>query len=212
MEYCLLRYAIMKRNWIKVHLIGSWLLALCLCIAVLTVWPAAAAAHQPAVTQDMPSSPAARKWKDDGLGISLQLPAGFALTTPPRPEIHLAAVQPEGRLCIQISEEKRSQPISPGKQKAYLKQSWEAYRRVLKTDHTVRDIHTGMTHIGTHQASRLTYTQRFYLGDQIIDLYTERYLLLWGNSLYILTLTADAQTKEPYLPAMRQCLQTFTTY
>ena len=59
MEYCLLRYAIMKRNWIKVHLIGSWLLALCLCIAVLTVWPAAAAAHQPAVTPDMPSSPAA---------------------------------------------------------------------------------------------------------------------------------------------------------
>lgn len=69
-----------------------------------------------------------------------------------------------------------------------------------------------MTHIGTHQAASLTYTQRFYLGNQIIDLYTERYLLLSGSSLYILTLTADDSTKELYLSSMQQCLQTFSTY
>lgn len=183
-----------------------------LCIAVVAAGPAEAATHQPAAASAASSPDQIREWHDDGLGISLWLPAGFSLTTPPRPEIHLAAVQPEGRLCIQISEEKQSQSISPGKQKTYLKQSWEAYRRVLKTDHTVRDIHTGMTHIGTHQASRLTYTQRFYLGDQIIDLYTERYLLLSGSSLYVLTLTADDSTKDLYLPSMQRCLQTFTTY
>lgn len=212
MASCQSPYGIMKKNWIKRNLSWLWMVSLCLCIAVVAAGPAEAAAHQPSATPAVSSPDQTRNWHDDGLGISLSLPAGFSLTTPPRPEIHLAAVQPEGRLCIQISEEKQNQPVPPGRQKAYLKKSWQAYERILKKDPAIRDIHTGMTHIGTHQAASLTYTQRFYLGNQIIDLYTERYLLLSGSSLYILTLTADDSTKDLYLSSMQQCLQTFSTY
>lgn len=202
----------MKKNWIKRNLSWLWMVSLCLCIAVMAAGPAEAAKNQPAAAPAVSSQDQTREWRDEGLGISLQLPASFTLTTPPRPEVQLAAVQPEGRLCIQISEEKQNQPVPPGRQKAYLKKSWQAYERVLKKDPVIRDIHRGMTHIGTHQAASLTYTQRFYLGNQIIDLYTERYLLVSGSSLYILTLTADNNTKDLYLPAMRQSLQTFETY
>ena len=188
------------------------MVVLCFFATLMAAGPAEATKNQPAAAPAVSSQDQTREWRDEGLGISLQLPASFTLTTPPRPEIHLAAVQPEGRLCIQISEEKQNQPVPPGRQKAYLKKSWQAYERVLKKDPVIRDIHRGMTHIGTHQAASLTYTQRFYLGNQIIDLYTERYLLVSGSSLYILTLTADNNTKDLYLPTMRQSLQTFETY
>ena len=117
MASCQSPYGIMKKNWIKRNLSWLWMVSLCLCIAVVAAGPAEAAAHQPSATPAVSSPDQTRKWHDDGLGISLSLPAGFSLTTPPRPEIHLAAVQPEGRLCIQISEEKQNQPVPPGRQK-----------------------------------------------------------------------------------------------
>jgi hypothetical protein len=153
-----------------------------------------------------------KMFQDNGSHFMMDIPADFTFRPTPRPEMKVAAVKPEGRVCIQVVSEPVQGKLTKKNRTAVIRSWGDSVAKQLKKDKANSSIDSGTTSLAGHQAAYISYVRTFDFNNEKIPLYVEKYMIEANDCYYIITNSVEAGAANTYKPVFTHCIQSFLAY